>query len=108
MSRIDVPRGLAHVPAGTVAVGGVAWAQTIGIAKVEVQVDDGDWAEATLADQDTVDTWRQWSYAWDATSGNHSLRVRATDQAGELQTDERADPIPDGASGWHQILVLVD
>ena len=61
-----------------------------------------------LADQDTVDTWRQWSYAWDATSGNHSLRVRATDQAGELQTDERADPIPDGASGWHQILVLVD
>ena len=94
MSRIDVPKGLAHVPAGTVAVGGVAWAQTIGIAKVEVQVDDGDWAEATLADQDTVDTWRQWSYAWDATSGNHSLRVRATDQAGELQTDDARRPDP--------------
>jgi hypothetical protein len=31
-----------------VAVGGTAWAQTRGITKVEVQIDDGDWAEATL------------------------------------------------------------
>ena len=94
--------------AGTVAVGGVAWAQTIGISKVEVQVDDGEWAEATLAAQDTVDTWRQWSYVWEAEHGRHTLRVRATSANGELQTDQRADPIPDGASGRHQIVVLVD
>lgn len=106
MSRIDVPKGLASVPAGTVGVGGVAWAQTIGIAKVEVQVDDGDWAEATLADQDTVDTWRQWSYKWEAESGRHTIRVRATDADGQVQTEERADPIPDGASGYHQIVVI--
>ena len=32
MSRIDTPRGLAKVPAGTVPIAGVAWAQTVGIA----------------------------------------------------------------------------
>ena len=37
MSRIDTPRGLAKVRAGTVPIAGVAWAQTIGIAAVEVQ-----------------------------------------------------------------------
>ena len=31
-SRIDVPKGLARVPAGGVAVAGVAWAQQVGVA----------------------------------------------------------------------------
>ena len=33
MSRIDTPRGLAKVPAGSVPIAGVAWAQTVGIAR---------------------------------------------------------------------------
>ena len=56
----------------------------------------------------TNDTWRQWVYRWDATPGRHSLRVRATDRNGAIQTDERAEPIPDGASGHHQIVVIVE
>ena len=43
MSRIDVPRQR-DVPAGTVAIAGVAWAPHRGISAVEVQVDDGDLA----------------------------------------------------------------
>ena len=34
-SRIDTPRGLNRLDAGRVAIGGVAWAQQRGIAKVE-------------------------------------------------------------------------
>jgi DMSO/TMAO reductase YedYZ molybdopterin-dependent catalytic subunit len=106
-SRIEVPRPFARVPAGRVAVGGTAWAQHRGITRVEVQVDDGPWREAELAAEASVDTWRQWSYSWDAEPGSHYLRVRAYDDDG-LQTQERADPIPDGASGWHSLSVTVE
>ncbi|MEH3076086.1 MAG: Ig-like domain-containing protein, partial [Quadrisphaera sp.] len=98
------------VDGGTVAVGGVAWAQTRGISAVEVQVDDGPWQPATLAAKDGLDTWRQWSYAWDAAaagSGPHTLRVRATDGTGAVQTGERAEPAPDGSTGWHSVSVTV-
>ena len=71
-------------------------------------IDDADWVEATLAAEDTIDTWRQWSYVWNATAGRHSIRVRATDADGNVQTDERAEPIPDGASGHHQIVVIAE
>lgn len=107
-SRIDVPKGLATVPAGNVSVAGVAWAQRVGVDAVEVSIDDGEWQAARLAEQDTIDTWRQWVYEWaDAPAGRHSIKVRATDQEGNVQTSERADPIPDGAAGHHQVVVIV-
>ncbi|CAN5209704.1 sulfite oxidase [soil metagenome] len=106
-SRIDVPAASAQVAAGTVAVAGVAWAQPRGVERVEVQVDDGQWADAELADALDVDTWRQWVYRWDAAAGDHTLRVRATDGDGQTQTEERRPPAPDGASGWHEIRVTV-
>ncbi|MFD5276212.1 molybdopterin-dependent oxidoreductase [Pseudarthrobacter sp. NPDC058362] len=108
MARVDVPRSFAKVPAGKVAVGGTAWAQTRGITKVELQIDDGDWVEAVLSTEASVDTWRQWSYEWDAAPGAHYLKVRATDGTGEVQTDQRADPVPDGASGWQSVMVTVE
>ncbi|MEV4346047.1 molybdopterin-dependent oxidoreductase [Actinoplanes sp. NPDC049596] len=106
-SRIDTPRDGAKRAPGTVVVGGVAWAQHTGIAKVEVQVDDGPWAEATLAATVSADTWRQWSYQWQATEGEHRLRVRATDLKGETQTSTPAPPDPDGATGWHAVKVAI-
>ena len=63
-SRIDTPRAGANVKVGTVMVAGVAWAQHRGIERVEVRVDGGEWHEATLAMQDTTDTWRQWTWPW--------------------------------------------
>lgn len=107
-SRIDVPEGLARIPPGPTPVAGVAWAQLRGIDKVEVRVDEGEWAEARLAAVTTDTTWRQWAWEWDATPGNHMITVRATDSTGETQTEERRPPIPSGATGWHNVVVLVE
>nr|WP_199931308.1 sulfite oxidase [Streptomyces sp. CB02923] len=107
-SRIDTPKPFARPKAGTVMVAGVAWAQHRGIDKVEVRVDDGPWEEARLTAEDTTDTWRQWTYEWRAAKGGHTLTVRATDRTGRTQTEERVPTVPDGASGWHSVLVTVD
>ena len=108
LSRIDTPRGLSRVPAGRTAIGGVAWAVHRGIDSVEVRIDDGPWQPAQLAPSPTTDTWRQWTLPWDATSGNHTITCRSTDATGALQTDQRVQPIPDGASGWHSVVVIVE
>ena len=108
MSRIDTPRGLSRVQPGRVPIAGVAWSQNNGgITRVEVQVDDEPWREATLASALAETTWRQWVLEWDATPGLHQLRVRATDATGETQTEERVSPLPDGATGWHSVSVTV-
>jgi DMSO/TMAO reductase YedYZ molybdopterin-dependent catalytic subunit len=106
-SRIDTPRDGATVRAGSVAVAGVAWAQHRGIAVVEVRMDDGPWTPAELAAEDAIDTWRQWVYRWNATTGTHALQVRATDDTGQTQTAIRRPPFPDGATGYHTISVEV-
>jgi DMSO/TMAO reductase YedYZ molybdopterin-dependent catalytic subunit len=106
-SRIDVPRAGADLRAGRVAVAGVAWAPTRGISKVELQVDEGEWLPARLGDVLSDNTWVQWLAEWDATPGDHRLRVRATDGTGSTQTDEVAPPEPDGATGWHTRRVTV-
>ncbi|MBN1094207.1 molybdopterin-dependent oxidoreductase [Blastococcus sp. TML/M2B] len=105
-SRIDTPEMLREFPAGPRAVAGVAWAQTRGIARVEVRVDDGDWVEARLSPALDADVWRQWVLVHDFAPGRHVVTVRATSTDGEVQTDERAAPFPAGASGWHSVEVL--
>ncbi|MFG2798498.1 molybdopterin-dependent oxidoreductase [Streptomyces pseudovenezuelae] len=107
-SRIDTPKPFARPKTGTVMVAGVAWAQHRGIDKVEIRVDDGPWQQTRLAAEDSRDTWRQWSFPWRATKGGHTLTVRATDRTGAVQTDRRARTIPDGASGWHSVVVTVE
>jgi hypothetical protein len=107
-SRIDRPRSGSLVSAGRVVVAGVAWAPHRGISKVEVRVDNGPWQVATLASVASIDTWRLWSFDWDATAGEHTLTVRASDNAGEVQTDVDRPPAPDGATGLHRITVNVD
>ncbi|MFE7480900.1 molybdopterin-dependent oxidoreductase [Streptomyces sp. NPDC057552] len=107
-SRIDTPKPFGRPGAGTVMVAGVAWAQHRGIDKVEIRVDDGPWRPAQLAERTSIDTWRQWSYPWKATPGGHTLTVRATDGTGEVQTEKRTKTVPDGASGWHSVVVTVE
>ncbi|WP_344756711.1 molybdopterin-dependent oxidoreductase [Gryllotalpicola koreensis] len=106
-SRIDVPRPGRTLKAGQQWVAGVAWQQHVGISKVEVQVDNGAWHEAELARELSVDTWVQWRWSWDATPGDHQLRVRATNAQGEQQTSGVSDVLPDGATGWHTVEVSV-
>ncbi len=101
-SRIDRPLFGGRV-VGEVIAAGVAWAPTRGIAKVEVQLDDEPWQEAELSEPLSEDAWVQWMLPIDASVGRHRLRVRATDGTGVTQTEERHDPRPDGATGWHTI-----
>lgn len=106
-SRIDVPRRGQSVPAGETVIAGMAWQQQVGIAGVEVRVDDGPWRRAELATAISADTWVQWSLDWTAESGSHTIECRALSVEGETQTSDPAPPAPDGAQGWHRIDVSV-
>ncbi len=106
-SRVDTPRPLSTIDPGKTAIGGVAWAQPDGVAKVEVRLDGGEWQQAELGPDAGTEYWRQWYLPWDATSGRHQIAVRATNTAGKVQVTERAMPFPDGSSGVQEVVVLV-
>ena len=103
-SRIDTPAG--GVSAGRVPIAGVAWAPDRGISKVEVGIDEV-WYAAQLSTPISDATWVQWRHDWDATPGQHRLQVRATDGTGVLQDQTPSPPAPDGARGWHTVVVNV-
>lgn len=101
-SRIDRPHRGEKVT-GSVVAAGVAWAPTRGIERVEVQLDDNDWVECELTTPLSDKAWVQWRTELEAASGNHQLRVRATDGTGETQTAIEHRPAPDGATGYHTV-----
>ncbi|WP_426592830.1 molybdopterin-dependent oxidoreductase [Cellulomonas sp. McL0617] len=105
-SRIDVPRSSTTVPAGSVVVAGTSWAQHRGVKGVQVRVDDGAWNDATLAADGGIDSWRQWTWSWDASPGDHKLYVRAFDPQGP-QTGAVQGEVPDGATGYDSVHVTV-
>ena len=102
-SRIDVPHSNETVAAGTVTAAGSAWLQQTGIKSVEVSLDGGPWQSTTLGGRPNTDTWVQWKVSLTVGSGDHELRVRATDVLGQVQTGAIAGVVPDGATGWHTI-----
>jgi DMSO/TMAO reductase YedYZ molybdopterin-dependent catalytic subunit len=104
-SRIDLPRAGAQLTAGQNTVGGVAWAPTRGISKVEVQLDGGAWQPAELSVPLSAYSWIQWKVDLDVPGGPHNLRVRATDGTGALQDPGPTPPAPDGARGYHTISI---
>ncbi|MCX6502718.1 MAG: molybdopterin-dependent oxidoreductase [Microbacterium sp.] len=106
-SRVDTPKIGTTIAPGTVPIAGMAWAQSVGIARVEVSIDDEPWQSATLSTPINDDTWVQWYLPWEATSGTHYIAVRAIDKAGNLQIEESAPIAPNGSSGWQRTLVSV-
>ncbi|MGU3435779.1 molybdopterin-dependent oxidoreductase [Actinomycetes bacterium M1A6_2h] len=106
-TRIDTPREGTSSSPGAVVVAGVAWAQHRGISRVEVRFDGGPWVDATLSEEYSRDTWRQWTVPWTAAAGSHLIEARSTDGAGEVQTADLADTVPDGATGYAQVRITV-
>lgn len=107
-ARIDTPRPGSTVDAGSVAIAGVAWSQAEGgITAVEVQVDGGEWKPARLGPEVGRAYWRQWVLPWEASSGRHTVAVRATNGDGEVQTTAVAAPFPSGATGLHRVEITV-
>lgn len=107
-NRIDRPRG--HVPLGhPVEVGGIAFAGARGVQKVEVSVDGGvTWHQAQLEPPLSQDTWVLWSWQWLPTlPGRYTLEARVTDGTGEMQTSHKQGTVPNGATGYHIVVVNV-
>lgn len=107
-SRIDTPRRGATVGQDAV-IGGVAWAQGVGVASVDVRLDDGAWQPARLGGDGGTDSWRQWSLPLAGLSGGapaageHRFTVRMTGRDGQPQSTDVAPPAPNGSSGLHTV-----
>lgn len=84
-----------------VPIGGIAWAGTRGISKVEVQIDDGEWKDAALRTPLSDVAWVIWRYDWAFTEGDHIFRVRAYEGNGTPQSEMAQGVRPDGATGIH-------
>ncbi len=103
-----VARAAVDEAAGTLPVGGIAYAGALGISSVEVQVDDQPWAEVQLrAPTLSGLTWVQWRYDWPIERGRHTFRVRAINAKGDPQIETRAGVRPDGATGLHELKVTI-
>jgi DMSO/TMAO reductase YedYZ molybdopterin-dependent catalytic subunit len=108
MARIDSPGEGDLVRAGQVQVAGVAFAGNRGITAVEVSTDGGTtWHAAQLRPPLSPLTWVLWSYSWSAGSGSHTLKARARDGEGSLQTSRTAPSYPSGSTGYHSVQVQV-
>ncbi|MGI9147896.1 MAG: molybdopterin-dependent oxidoreductase [Chloroflexota bacterium] len=110
MSRIDVPADGARLTPGDQRIAGIAYAGDRGLTKVELSLDDGGtWRSAAflepMAGKDTM-------VRWEATvslpaAASLTITVRATDGAGDVQTEDFQLPQPDGASGRDAITVSI-
>jgi DMSO/TMAO reductase YedYZ molybdopterin-dependent catalytic subunit len=108
ISRIDGPKGT--IPVGQpVAVAGLAFSGYRGISKVEVSTDDGTtWQQAALDPPLSKDSWVLWNWSWKPNRpGTYMLVVRATDGTGETQTAKARGTVPNGATGYHKVTVVV-
>ena len=107
-TRIDVPASRAQVGVGEVALGGVTFAGHRGIQKVEVSLDDGkSWQDAQLKPALSQNAWNLWVFKQDLGPGTYLVKSRAVDGNGDVQTSFEADPLPDGATGYHSIILRV-
>lgn len=86
MSVIELDRP-ATLPAGRHAIHGRAFAGEGRTGEVACRIDDGPWRTAELAGPNEAGSWVRWRFQWDATAGEHVLRVRATDEHGRSQPD---------------------
>lgn len=94
-------------PGRTITAGGIAFAGTRGISKVQVSIDNGStWKEAFIKKPLSPYSWVMWAAELNLPSvqlREYKLTVRATDKSGKVQTSEVREPFPDGSTGYHMI-----
>lgn len=95
------------LPGRVATIGGIAFAGTRGISKVQVSVDDGNtWKDASIKEPLSQYSWVIWAADLSLpgqSSNEYKVTVRATDDAGNVQTSEVRQPFPDGSTGYHMI-----
>ena len=113
-SRIDTPTQGGSISSGSTTIAGIAFSPSVGIERVEVGLTSSadqtttEWVTAELAPVESDETWVQWRYEWDAPAGDWLIQARATDRNGFTQSANRVDPAPNGAEGYHTILIRAE
>src|SRR2546426_921480 len=108
-SRLDVPGRNLRWSGGEVTLGGIAFAGSRGISRVEISADGGrSWGDAGLEAAAGPLTWRRWTFRWTPSGpGTHKISVRSTDGTGNSETPVGRDPYPNGATGYATVNVNV-
>ena len=85
-SALALPRP-ARLSAGPQRLRGFAYSPRGPVEGVEWSVNGGPWAPARLigSSADMPHAWSRFEFEWEAAPGNHVLRTRATDAAGDTQ-----------------------
>jgi DMSO/TMAO reductase YedYZ molybdopterin-dependent catalytic subunit len=84
----------ARLQAHPQVIRGRAFAGENRVVRVEYRIDEGPWQEASIESPATPGVWVRWQFRWDPESGEHTLRVRATDDQGNTQPD---------SSSWNEL-----
>lgn len=88
-AKIIAPAHGVTLQPGSYTVRGKAWSGSGPITSVDVCAGgDADWRAAELEPPAGPYQWQEWSFVWDLRdAGRHTLRVRATDAAGNVQPE---------------------
>jgi DMSO/TMAO reductase YedYZ molybdopterin-dependent catalytic subunit len=110
-SRFDRPhngQSLSLSEQPDVQMNGVAYAGDRGISRVEVSADGSTWQDEGIDYAPSRLAWTLWSGTWSPPGpGTYTLTVRATDGRGTVQTSTRRGRAPSGATGYHQVRVVL-
>ncbi len=87
----------------TVALNGSASDQLAGLARLQIRIDSGAWQTISMAE--SAPTSYNWSYTWnldgESAQGDHTIALRAWDEAGHMSSIERrtvvVDLVPPGS-----------
>jgi sulfane dehydrogenase subunit SoxC len=77
----------ALLPRGRHEIRGRSWSPHDAISRVQYSVDRGPWRSARLGEPNIPGAWVRWSFAWDARPGDHEVRIKATDEKGNCQSE---------------------
>lgn len=77
----------ASLRAGSQRLRGFAYSPHGKIARVQWSIDGGGWRNARILNPVLPHAWVRFEIAWNATAGDHTMRVRATDELGNTQPD---------------------
>jgi len=88
-AKIATPANGTTLSEGSHTVRGKAWSGSGPITKIDVSLDGkDDWRAAEVEAPPGPYQWQDWSFVWQVRdAGRHTLRVRATDAAGNVQPE---------------------
>lgn len=90
-----------------IEVGGIAFTGSRGIRSIEIRLDKREWIPCQVKEPLSPYSWGLWRTSVDVSPGKHRLYVRVIDGNGEVQTEERSNTFPKGATGYHSIKIEI-